>query len=109
MLHAYLLVDGARTAQFYPRQKSEFCQLKRCFYQSVKSIRCKKNPESCCPVATFGIVNAYGGTGKNHQLLIFIFLSVLLDVITIKTVLLLFIPEIRLLRVGSHIKRMLSL
>jgi len=71
MLHAYLLVDGARNTKFYPRQNSEFCQLKRWFYQSVKSIRHHENPESWCSVTASEIVNAYGGTGKNHPLLIF--------------------------------------
>lgn len=88
MLHAYLLVDGARNTQFYPRQNSEFCQLKRWFYQSVKSIKHHGNPESYCSVTVSGIVKVYGEKGKSYLLL-------------------LFIPKIRPLRPGSHIKRIL--
>lgn len=66
MLHAYLLVDGARTAQFYPRQKSEFCQLKLYFYQSVKYVRRQGNPESCfCLCQEFGYY-AQGHTLKEY-------------------------------------------
>ena len=107
MLHAYLLVDGTRTAQFYPRQNSEFCQLKRWFYQLVRSVNYQGNPGSYCPVTASEIVNAYGVMGKSHSLIIFIFLSTLLDAIAIKRALILFMPEIRPLRPGSHIKRIL--
>lgn len=89
MLHAYLLVDGARTAQFYLRQNSEFCQLKRWFYQLVRSIKHHENPESYCSVTASGIVKVYGETGKSYLLL-------------------LFVPKIRPLRPESHIKRILK-
>jgi len=71
MLHAYLLVDDARTTQFNTRQDSEFCQLKRYFYQYVKSFRSQGNPVSWWSETTVGIINAYRGTGENEQLLSF--------------------------------------